>query len=291
MLWPLATMPQLARMHAYSRPAQRWAGAQAAWPNWPRPFVFRAAHLDGRVIAPGEPFHFDVHLFDLHRSSLAYFVLAFAQLAREGLGPRRGRAELLEVEQLRLDGSTVMHLYNTASGRFNEHPLETTVLEWKAPVRPVSQVRIRFVTPTELKGGDVLAAVPEFPYLFGRLRDRLSTLRALYGNGPLEIDFRDLGERAKLITLASSDLQWIKSPAPVEPHRAGSSPGRLHRRGGVHRRPERVSALPRSWPVDWGRAPDGLGQGRDSRFAVMRRSYSTSSASTSTKQSVAFGFC
>ena len=61
--------------------------------DWPRPFVFRAAHLDGRTILQGEPFYFDVHIFDTRDPVLAYFVLAFAQLARDGLGPGRGRAE------------------------------------------------------------------------------------------------------------------------------------------------------------------------------------------------------
>ena len=55
--------------------------------DWPRPFVFRASHLDGRAIREGEAFHFDVHIFDVRDPALPYFVLAFAQLAREGLGP------------------------------------------------------------------------------------------------------------------------------------------------------------------------------------------------------------
>ena len=51
-------------------------------------------------------------------------------------------------------------------------------------------LRVEFVTPTELKSGDHLVARPEFGVLFARARDRVSTLRALYGAGPLEIDFQ-----------------------------------------------------------------------------------------------------
>src|SRR3954454_19029213 len=32
--------------------------------DWPRPFVFRATHLDGCTIEPGESFYFDLNLFD-----------------------------------------------------------------------------------------------------------------------------------------------------------------------------------------------------------------------------------
>src|SRR6266851_9259743 len=52
----------------------------------PRPFVFRARHLDGLTIQPGQQFFFDLHVFALDPVVLAYFVLTFAALAREGLG-------------------------------------------------------------------------------------------------------------------------------------------------------------------------------------------------------------
>ncbi len=65
--------------------------------DWPRPFVFRAAHLDGSTIAPGQTFHFDLNVFDVRDPSVAYFVQTFSELAREGLGPHRGRAQLESV--------------------------------------------------------------------------------------------------------------------------------------------------------------------------------------------------
>ena len=64
--------------------------------DWPRPFVFRAGHLDGETVAPGEPFSFDLNFFDLRSpAAIGHLGAAFAELAREGLGPGRGRAELV----------------------------------------------------------------------------------------------------------------------------------------------------------------------------------------------------
>src|SRR5690349_8844342 len=64
--------------------------------DWPRPFVFRSSHLDGRTITDGQPFYFDLHVFELRDNVLPYFVETFAQLAHEGLGPQRGRADLID---------------------------------------------------------------------------------------------------------------------------------------------------------------------------------------------------
>ena len=71
----------------------------------PRPFVFRARHLDGRTVQPGQLFHFDLHVFSLEPAVLAYFVRAFAALAHEGLGSGRSKAELQRVLRIRLNGS------------------------------------------------------------------------------------------------------------------------------------------------------------------------------------------
>jgi hypothetical protein len=40
------------------------AQARGGLADRPRPFVFRAAHLNGKTIPAGSIFHFDMHLFD-----------------------------------------------------------------------------------------------------------------------------------------------------------------------------------------------------------------------------------
>ena len=174
--------------------------------DWPRPFVFRAAHLDGRSIPPGDTFHFDVHLFDVRDPALRYFVLAFAQLAREGLGPGRGRAELISVDQLDLNEGTVAQVFDGERSPMRELAAPNA-LDLGKRLEPVARLRVRFVTPTELKAGRQVAESPEFSILFGRLRDRIGTLRALYGAGPLEIDFRALGERAAAVRMTRCELR------------------------------------------------------------------------------------
>jgi len=192
--------------------------------DWPRPFVFRAAHLDGRTIELGEAFHFDVHIFDVRDPALSYFVLTFAQLAREGLGPGRGHAELTAVEQLDLQGVRVVRIFD-GSLQMNE-PAQPNSLDLSAIPERADRIQVQFVTPTELKTEHRLAERPEFPILFGRLRDRISALRALYGAGPLDLDFRAIGERAALIRMTKCQLRQ------QEVDRLSSRTGRWHSLGG-----------------------------------------------------------
>jgi hypothetical protein len=160
--------------------------------NLPRPFVFRAAHLDGRHINSGEHFDFGVNLFTKDPWPVPHFEAAFRQLAIHGLGPGRGKATLISLGQETL-----------------ELPLTPT---------PAETVTVEFVTPTDLKGADT----PHFPILMARLRDRIANLSAHYGNGPLDIDFRGLAAQTGAIALVTADLH------KVDAQRTSSRTGQTH---------------------------------------------------------------
>jgi len=160
----------------------------------PRPFVFRAAHLDGCTIPAGSEFHFDVNLFDTRAEIRREFVAAFTRWGKP--------AELIAAND------------------------RVEVIDLAASLTPVPRVRIEFVTPTELKAEGLPVARPEFAVLFARLRDRISALRALYGEGPLDIDFRAAGERAAAVRLTGCDLRARHA------ERRSSRTGQVHPLGG-----------------------------------------------------------
>lgn len=56
-----------------------------------------------------------------------------------------------------------------------------------------------------------MAETSRFTTLFDRARDRISTLRALYGPGPLNIDFEALSARAEAVTLSRSGFHHVAS--------------------------------------------------------------------------------
>jgi hypothetical protein len=164
--------------------------------NRPRPFVFRARHLDGLTIAPKQKFHFDFHWFDLRRPSLDTVVQALAQLFRE--------ASLENV-------------------RGSDAPLRLCL---DPPRARIGHVTVRFETPTELKAAGQAVERPEFGVLAARIRDRISTLRSLYDEGPLKLDFREFGERAARVRMTRCDIQR------VEISRRSGRTGQTHPLGG-----------------------------------------------------------
>lgn len=193
--------------------------------DWPRPFVFRARHLDGLTVAPGGNFSFDLHLFSLDRDAIAYFILTFAALAREGLGPRRGRAELVQVHTIPGANATCQTVYDQ-SRQAIFRDLAPSSIDLSAPCSAPSRIRVDFLSPTELKHEHRIANRPEFPILLGRLRDRISTLRSLYGPGPLEIDFQGGNARAAAVRLIRCEMRRLES------ERRSTRTGQSHSIGG-----------------------------------------------------------
>jgi CRISPR-associated endoribonuclease Cas6 len=146
----------------------RDAGVPSGLRDPPRPFVLRVRHLEGATL---ERFQVGLNVFETNHPEI---VDAMEELGRESF-----RAELVRVE-----GQDVLRL-----------PLAAT--------RPARRVRVHFLSPTELKN----AGRPEFGPLFSRIRDRIGALRMLYGPGPLEIDFKAMGERARAIRMTRCDVR------------------------------------------------------------------------------------
>ena len=189
------------------------------------PFVFRSRHLDGRTIRPGESFGFDLHVFSLDRDVFAYFILAFAALADEGLGPRRGKAELRQVNRLSLGELPEQVVYDQSS-QWIADTLEPVSINLSSSVSGPRRIRVVFLSPMELKHEHKIANRPEFPILFGRIRDRISTLRKLYGAGPLDIDFQASNTRAASVKMTRCEIRRQESA------RRSTRTGRAHSIGG-----------------------------------------------------------
>ena len=246
---------QTASSDVYARlfePSRAGGPSPSGLKDWPRPLLFRTAELDGRDLAPGETFQIDMHLFDSRPELMAAIRAVFERLGATGIGPGRGRATLVRVEQLDVDDSA------REMGELPGQP-SVIILDPNPADRAVSHVRLRFLTPTELKGtgerpGIAPDSAPDFSVLFARLRDRIATLRALYGVGPLAIDFRALGVRARAVELVSSDLEWM--PA----RRRSSRTGQSHPLGGFTGEAEYSGDLAEFLP--WLRAARWTGVGR-----------------------------
>jgi hypothetical protein len=208
----------------------------------PRPFVFRAPQSQKARFGEGERFEFDLVLIGRALDFLPYFVLAFRELAAEGIGLNRAKCKLERVEAIELSGDAEKIngcaskvIYNADDQLFHSNGNGTLASWIDSRIQTFSfvngngtapRINMQFLTPTFLKAeGDVIRK-PEFHHVFKRLRDRINALSTFFGTGPLNVDFKGLGERAEKIRTASSRFEWI------ERARTSSKTGQRHELSG-----------------------------------------------------------
>jgi len=167
----LASPSDYARMFAPSGPAP------SGLADWPRPFVFRASHLDGKTIPAGNHFHFNLNLFDLRGPAEEYLRIAFQQF--------RPNVQLLNVEA------------------------ENVCLPLLTVFGSQAKATVRFLTPTELKSKSVIVEKPDFPILLARIRDRVSALCHFYGDGAPQMDYKAFAARAALVRMTHCELHQV----------------------------------------------------------------------------------
>jgi hypothetical protein len=180
--------------------APRGEGGPSGLADRPRPFVLRVRHLDGVTVRAGEVFHVGVNVFQA--TAVEAIIRGFTEAGAAGFGPGRGRAVLkgCHSEQISLN-------------------LAPNCVDF-------DRIRVDFVTPTELKHEGHVAVSPEFPLLAARVRDRVSGLRALYGAGPLDLDFAGFGARAAAVRMTRCEIR------DVAVERRSSRTGQTHPIGG-----------------------------------------------------------
>jgi hypothetical protein len=218
---------------AYARLfAPRGDGAgPSGFDDRPRPFVLRAAALDGQRFEPGERFALDVNGFEPNSDALECFQMAFDRLANEGLGASRGRVQLVQATQI-----------------------DTIAIDLAASTVNVGAIRVQFVTPMELKSGGEVVREPRFDVLFPRVRDRISSLCSLYQGGAPEVDYPALGERAHLVTTSAVRIE------DVDVERRSSRTGQRHGLGGFVGEADYAGELGEFLP--WLKVAEWTGAGR-----------------------------
>jgi len=199
----------------------------------PHPFVIEPPQSEETRFQKGTMLDCHLILFGEMNHRLPYFVYAFDQMGKIGIGRRiggeRGQFALREV---RSDG---VLLYShedqklKQGGSFEDlsfpdpasHPRagKTIVRRGeKIPLRPglsgkssseKTRIRVTMETPLRLKFENRLKAELPFHVLVRAMLRRVSSLFEVYGNGEPALDYKGLTERANCVQMVENDLSWF----------------------------------------------------------------------------------
>jgi hypothetical protein len=179
------------------------------YPYAPHPFVLEPPLDAITIYEPGSVLTFGLVLIGKGIDYLPYFIYAFDELGRTGLGRAKGKYTLVHVHGQDGGPHNGRPIYDSRSGILQNGFSVLNGRDLQAPVPEPRRLRIEFLTPTRFKFDSRLANTLEFHILIRNLLRRLSTLCYFHCGQRLELDFRGLVERAKHVPKVESRLRWV----------------------------------------------------------------------------------
>lgn len=168
----------------------------------PHPFVLFVPEKYHLEYPENSKIHFFLTLVGDAVEYISYFILAFEEIGKKGIGKTKVP---FRVEKVVCSGKSI---YNPKEKKITrDFPIlfGSTFIEEKASVQSTA---IQMETPLRLKFDKKFQKHITFEMIARNLLRRIQLLAALYCGGPPRVDFKDLIEKSKEIKISGSKTHW-----------------------------------------------------------------------------------
>lgn len=175
----------------------------------PHPYVIEPPDDDKTAYQKGDHLDFVILLFGKANEYFPYFIYAFEQMGRMGIGKRQdGRRASFFLERVSVNDAAV---YSKADGKIHKQPSlpELSVLPPAQPDNAIFDLQVCLLTPLRLKYQNSLHAELPFHILTRAMLRRASSLLAYHDGREPELDYRGLVKRAESIHVNQTTMTWF----------------------------------------------------------------------------------
>lgn len=171
------------------------------------------------TLAPNQPFQFTITLFGDGFRFLPYFVLAASAMGDTGVGPGRGKFEIISIHAINPLSSESYTILEEGQKIVKPQSLPVGWNEAQAVAMSYpneGDVRVRFLSPMRLIDSDKTVRAPDFGIFFRRLLERIDELSKQHNGGvrrpPEEVS--ELNGLADQVRLIEQSTQWLELWGP-----------------------------------------------------------------------------
>lgn len=181
------------------------------YPFAPHPFIITPPLEEKRKYNEGETLCFELILIGKSIDFLPYFIYTFDKLGRRGIGKGRGKYCLKEVK-----GKNGETIYSEKDRTLrNDFKILRIDDLYRLTLSPFTSsissptLHLLFLTPTRLKFDGRLSPKLEFHVLLRNPLRRISLLSYFHCGFDLDLDFKELIERAMEVRVKKENLLWF----------------------------------------------------------------------------------
>ncbi len=174
----------------------------------PHPFVIEPPLTTKTDFSKGDGFDFNLLLFGPMNEKLPYFIYAFKEMGRVGIGRRvNGQRGNFALQEVKCDYGVI---YDAREEKIILPNLQGTVIPKLGNFTgDKTIIKVNLITPLRLKYKNHLAPDLPFHVLIRAALRRLSSLYKAYGEGEPELDYTGLVRRAEEVNIIQNNISWF----------------------------------------------------------------------------------
>jgi len=175
----------------------------------PHPFIIEPPLEKKERYEPGETLSFNLILIGKAISYLSYFIFTFEKLGEVGLGRERAHYKLLKVESFKNPSQREL-IYNSQTQTLKKIDTQIDISQiFSFQQLTTGSITINFLTPVRIKYQGSYTSYPAFHIISRSLLRRLSYLLYFHCGRELNIDYKEIIEKAKKIETLKATIHWI----------------------------------------------------------------------------------
>lgn len=173
----------------------------------PHPFIIEPPLDQRQHYGPDDRLDFGLILIGRAVDYMPYFIFAFEEVGRVGVGKNRGQYCLEKVIGLNNGEETLIY---DGKSHFKDdfHTIDSGDIMSQDELPDPHRAKFRFLTPARIKYNGKFIDDANFEVLIRNLLRRLSSLARIHCGEQWELDWKGLIERTKEIKTVQSDLAW-----------------------------------------------------------------------------------
>jgi len=181
-------------------------GARISAP--PHPMVLEPPLTEQTEFSKGDTLECGLILFGKINRNLPYFIYAFDQMGKIGLGKKiRGRRSRFVLEAVTSGNSLI---YSDTRDQINMPDTQTLQLgNQTSAAFSDGRLVVRMETPLRVLNSDCRKAELPFSVLMGSMVRRITSLFNCYGEGEPDIDYPWLIKHAESVSISDTTLAWF----------------------------------------------------------------------------------
>jgi len=179
----------------------------------PHPFVIEPPLTRQEHYSPGDTFEFSLLLFGEVNHRLPYFIYAFDQVGKSGIGKRiGGEAGKFHLSQVRYKEQVIYSDHDqmlTMPDAVDDLTLQPSGTHPCPSQEGTPTITLSFQTPLRFKFDNRFVNQLPFHVLVRAMLRRISSLMTAYGTEAPDLNFKELVEQANNVKIAESTLRWF----------------------------------------------------------------------------------